>query len=161
MLTHAPPEAPGPRDEQAEAAIEALREAVQAMRAFRAEHGVSPRDALVVSVSADRDTGLPADALAAIANVQMGDPGADALVIPISYGRILVQAPAVDIDAERARLESAIAAARTELARAEKQLSNEKFTSRAPAHLVDAERDKAQRFTSEIEELSARLDALG
>ena len=161
MLTHAPPEAPGPRDEQAEAAIEALREAVQAMRAFRAEHGVSPRDALVASVSADRDTGLPADALAAIANVQMGDPGADALVIPISYGRILVQAPAVDLDAERARLESAIAAARTELARAEKQLSNEKFTSRAPAHLVDAERDKAQRFTSEIEELSARLDALG
>lgn len=46
-------------------------------------------------------------------------------------------------------------------ARAEKQLSNEKFTSRAPAHLVEAEREKARRFAAEAEEISARLDALG
>jgi valyl-tRNA synthetase len=59
------------------------------------------------------------------------------------------------------RLQAALDAARVELARAEKQLANEKFTSRAPAHLVDAEREKARRFTAEAEEISARLDALG
>jgi valyl-tRNA synthetase len=48
-----------------------------------------------------------------------------------------------------------------ELARAEKQLGNERFTSRAPEHLVEAEREKARRFTAEVEELSARLNALG
>ena len=161
MLTHAPPEAPGPPDEEAEAAIEALREAVQGMRSLRADQGISPREVLVASVVADRPTGLPEDVLAAIANLELGDPGDDALVIPISYGRILVKAPELDVAAERARLEAALEAARTELARAEKQLSNEKFTSRAPAHLVEAEREKARRFAAEAEEVSARLDALG
>lgn len=161
MLTHAPPEAPGPTDDEAEAAIEALREAVQAIRSFRADQGISPREPLVASMAADRPTGLPEDALAAMANLEIGDAGDDALVIPISYGRILVKAPEVDVQAERARLEATLEAARTELARAEKQLANEKFTSRAPAHLVDAEREKARRFAAEADEVSARLDALG
>ncbi len=161
MLTHAPATAPGPRDPAAESAIAALREAVQAMRSFRADQGMSPRDALVVSLALDDGAPLPVDALAAIANVETGDAGDDALVVPISFGRILVKAPAVDVDAERARLTAALAAARTELGRAEKQLANEKFTSRAPANLVEAERDKARRFTAEAEEISARLDALG
>ena len=73
----------------------------------------------------------------------------------------LVEAPAVDLEAERARLGSALDAARIELGRAEKQLANEKFTRRAPTHLVDAERDKARRFSAEVEEISARLAALG
>lgn len=161
MLTHEPAVAPGPRDEAAEAAIAALREAVQAVRSFRADHGVPPRETLTVTLAADRDTGLPADALAAIANVELGDAGDDALVVTLSFGRLLMQAPAVDADAERARLTAALEAAKVELARAGKQLSNEKFTSRAPAHLVDAEREKARRFTAEVEEISARLDALG
>jgi valyl-tRNA synthetase len=161
MLTHAPATAPGPRDPEAESAIAALREAVQAMRSFRADQGMSPRDALVVSLALDEGAPLPVDALAAIANVEIGEAGDDALVVPVSFGRILVKAPAVDIDAERARLTAALGAARTELARAEKQLANEKFTSRAPAHLVEAEREKARRFTAEAGEISARLDALG
>ena len=161
MLTHAPATAPGPRDPEAEAAITALREAVQAMRSFRADQAISPRDALVVSLALDEGAPLPVEALAAIANVELGDAGDDALVVPISFGRILVKAPAVDVDAERARLTAALEAARTELARAEKQLANEKFTSRAPDHLVEAERDKARRFGAEAEEISARLDALG
>lgn len=161
MLTHAPATAPGPRDEEAEAAIAALREAVQAMRSFRADQGISPRERLVVTLALDTDAPLPVDALAAIANVEMGEAGDGALVVPMSYGRILVEAPAVDLEAERARLGSALDAARIELGRAEKQLANEKFTRRAPTHLVDAERDKARRFSAEVEEISARLAALG
>jgi len=161
MLTHAPATAPGPRDEEAEAAIAALREAVQAMRSFRADQGISPRERLVVTLALDTDAPLPVDALAAIANVEVGEAGAGALVVPMSYGRILVEAPAVDLEAERARLGSALDAARIELGRAEKQLANEKFTRRAPTHLVDAERDKARRFSAEVEEISARLAALG
>jgi valyl-tRNA synthetase len=161
MLTHAPATAPGPRDDEAEAAIAALREAVQAMRSFRADQGISPRERLVVTLALDTDAPLPVDALAAIANVEVGEAGDGALVVPMSYGRILVEAPAVDLEAERARLGSALDAARIELGRAEKQLANEKFTRRAPTHLVDAERDKARRFSAEVEEISARLAALG
>ena len=161
MLTHGPAEAPGPRDEQAEAAIAALREAVQAIRGLRAEQGISPRVSLTVAIATDDPSAIPADARAAIAGVEIGDPGEDALVLPIAGGRLLVKAPEVDPVVERARLEGAIKAASVELARAEKQLGNDRFTSRAPEHLVEAEREKARRFTAEVEELSARLNALG
>jgi valyl-tRNA synthetase len=161
LLTHDPAVAPGPRDPAAEEAVAALREAVQAIRAFRSEQGISPREELLVQVVEDAGAVIPLDAFAAIANVQVGDPGADALVVPMGPGRIMVKAPEVDAQAERQRLRAALDTARAELARARKQLANEKFTSRAPAHLVDAEREKARRFAAEADEIAARLDALG
>ncbi len=161
MLTHEPAHAIGPRDADAEAAISALREAVQAMRAFRAEHGISPRETLTVTIAVDAQSALPIDAFAAIAGVEVGEVGNDALVVPVSFGRLMVPAPKVDPAVERARLEGALVGARGELGRAEKQLANERFTSRAPDHLVEAEREKARRFTAEVEEILARLDALG
>ena len=161
MLTHGPAEAPGPHDDAAEASIAALRDAVQAIRGFRGDQGISPKVSLTVTIAADDPDAIPVDAFAAIAGVEIGDAGADALVVPMAGGRLLVKAPEVDPAVERARLEGAITSARTELGRAEKQLSNERFTSRAPEHLVEAEREKARRFTAEVEELSARLAALG
>jgi valyl-tRNA synthetase len=50
-------------------------------------------------------------------------------------------------DAERERL-------RSEIARAEKQLANERFVANAPAAVVDAEREKLERYRRE-------LDAIG
>jgi valyl-tRNA synthetase len=51
-----------------------------------------------------------------------------------------------DEDAERARLEK-------EIARAEGMLANEKFTQKAPAEVVDAEREKLARYRRELEAL--------
>src|SRR3954452_12927255 len=52
-----------------------------------------------------------------------------------------------NVDAERERL-------RKEIARAEKQLANERFVANAPAEVVDAERAKLERYRRE-------LDAIG
>lgn len=52
-----------------------------------------------------------------------------------------------NVGAERARLEK-------EIARAEQMLANERFTSKAPAEVVDAERAKLERYRRE-------LDAIG
>ena len=49
-----------------------------------------------------------------------------------------------DLDAEIARLEK-------EISRSEGMLSNEGFTARAPAHVVDAERDKLERYRRELD----------
>jgi valyl-tRNA synthetase len=49
-----------------------------------------------------------------------------------------------NLGAEIARLEQ-------EISRAEGMLSNESFTARAPAHVVDAERDKLERFRRELD----------
>ena len=52
-----------------------------------------------------------------------------------------------DVDAERERL-------RKEIARAEGMLANERFVANAPAEVVEAEREKLERYRRE-------LDALG
>jgi valyl-tRNA synthetase len=52
-----------------------------------------------------------------------------------------------NVEAERERL-------RAEIARAERMLANERFVANAPAHVVDAEREKLARYRRE-------LDALG
>jgi len=49
-----------------------------------------------------------------------------------------------NLDAEIARLEQ-------EISRAEGMLSNESFTARAPAHVVDAEREKLERYRRELD----------
>ena len=47
MAEHAPPTAPGPRDEAAEAELAAVQEEVNALRGWRAQRGISPRQRIV------------------------------------------------------------------------------------------------------------------
>ena len=61
----------------------------------------------------------------------------------------------------RPRLEQELAKAEGEIERARKKLADARFVERAPAHLVDAEREKAERFEREAAELRARLEAVG
>jgi valyl-tRNA synthetase len=49
-----------------------------------------------------------------------------------------------NLEAEIARLED-------EIARAESMLANERFTARAPAHVVEAEREKLERYRRELD----------
>jgi valyl-tRNA synthetase len=43
--------------------------------------------------------------------------------------------------------------------RAEKQLSNESFVSRAPDHVVQVQRDRLERANEQIAVIERRLDA--
>src|SRR5206468_10986404 len=52
-----------------------------------------------------------------------------------------------NVDAERDRL-------RKEIARAEGMLANERFTSKAPAEVVEAEREKLERYKRELDAIS-------
>ncbi|MCW2920562.1 MAG: valine--tRNA ligase [Thermoleophilia bacterium] len=61
----------------------------------------------------------------------------------------------------RGKLESDLKNAKGEVKRAEGKLGNEKFTGRAPAELVQAERDKVERFGREAQQLEAVLAQLG
>jgi valyl-tRNA synthetase len=51
-----------------------------------------------------------------------------------------------NVDAERDRL-------RKEIARAEGMLANERFVSKAPAEVVEAEREKLERYRRELDSL--------
>jgi valyl-tRNA synthetase len=65
-------------------------------------------------------------------------------------------APRILVD-DRAELERRLAEARAERDRALAKLGNAGFTGRAPAELVEAERQKAERWAAEVEALEARL----
>jgi valyl-tRNA synthetase len=52
-----------------------------------------------------------------------------------------------NVEAERERL-------RQEVARAEKQLANERFVANAPPNVVEAEREKLARYRRELEAIS-------
>jgi valyl-tRNA synthetase len=62
--------------------------------------------------------------------------------------------------ANAARLESKLAEVVAELERARAKLANDGFTSRAPAELVEAEREKLRRFEAEAADLRRRLAEL-
>ena len=69
----------------------------------------------------------------------------------------------VDLEKELARIAKESENARREIARAEAQLSNEKFVSRAPASVIQAQRDKleqSRKLLAQLEESEARLKKL-
>ena len=62
---------------------------------------------------------------------------------------------------ERARLEKAFDKASKSVSGLEKKLSNEGFTSGAPAHVVEAERERLAKMQAELAELTGKRDRLG
>ena len=60
----------------------------------------------------------------------------------------------VDAGAIAARIEKRREELRSEVARAEGKLANEKFVDRAPAEVVEEERQKLESYRAELEELS-------
>ncbi len=84
------------------------------------------------------------------------EAAADGSTDPIaSVGAVQILAsPEIDAEAVAARLERRREELRSEVARAEGKLANEKFVARAPAELVEEERAKLERYRAELEELT-------
>ncbi|MCB0881489.1 MAG: valine--tRNA ligase [Thermoleophilia bacterium] len=163
MAVHAPPAA-GTPDAEADGAVAALREAVTAVRALRNQTGIPPREVLRAHVTDAPALDPVRGPLEAIGRVALEDrPVEGGQVLGLRGGSIEVVrgADSVDPAAERGRLDADLAAARTELARAQKMLENPKFVERAPAHLVEAERAKVDGFAATIADLEERLGRLG
>jgi valyl-tRNA synthetase len=66
----------------------------------------------------------------------------------------------VDRAEELARLEQQLARTVAEVERGEAKLANEGFVSRAPAAVVEKEREKLATYVAERDELAARLAEL-
>ena len=59
----------------------------------------------------------------------------------------------IDADQVRGRIEERRSTLRAEVERGERKLSNEGFVAKAPADVVDAEREKLAGYRAELEEL--------
>ena len=81
-------------------------------------------------------------------------------VVTHSARVFLPLAELVDLQAERERIEKELRKNRGFLEGQMKKLSNEAFISRAPENVVNAEREKAEKLRSLIENLEKSLEAL-
>jgi valyl-tRNA synthetase len=79
-----------------------------------------------------------------------GHPPTIASVGPVN----VLASPEIDAEAVAVRLERRREELRSEVARAEGKLANEKFVARAPAEVVEEERAKLERYRAELEELT-------
>ena len=87
------------------------------------------------------------------------DPAAASFIIGTTEFNVPLEG-AVDTEAELAKLQKELEYQQGFLASVEKKLSNERFTSKAPQAVVDAERRKQADAQSKIASLQASIAAL-
>jgi valyl-tRNA synthetase len=73
---------------------------------------------------------------------------------------ILPLAQLIDLDAERARLRTALAKATAELAKVEQKLGNAEFVARAPEAIIAENQERRENFGSETARLNAALERI-
>ena len=136
-----------------------MREVVTALRAYRSSRGLPPRAPLVMEPPPHPAVSA-LDAVAAAPRRRRGRAHhhpARGRSLDRRRARRGADRPGRGAQPPGARARKA----ETELARAEGKLANPAFVGRAPAHLVEAERDKVARYATERDALAERIAALG
>jgi valyl-tRNA synthetase len=151
-------------DPAAEAEISSMMRLVTEVRRFRSDQGLRPGQrvaARLVGIEATPLAGheeqirsllrltAPVDGFAASASLAAED-----ITVELDV------AGAVDVAAERRRLDKDLAAARSEAEQAERKLGNADFTAKAPAAVVDKTRERLAAAQSDIARLEQRLAAI-
>ncbi|TLF53626.1 valine--tRNA ligase [Nocardia cyriacigeorgica] len=155
-------------DQDAAQRIADTQRLITEIRRFRSDQGLADKQkvaAKLIGVDAAGLTELersitdlarltaPGDDFAATASVEVRLSGATVTVELDTSG-------AVDLDAERRRLEKDLAAAQKELAGTTAKLGNEAFLAKAPEQVVDKIRTRRDVAAAEVERIGARLAEL-
>ncbi|MCS6810862.1 MAG: valine--tRNA ligase [Tepidimonas sp.] len=171
MLAPYPEAQPQRIDEHAEAQIARLKAVVEACRSLRGEMGVSPAQRLPLLALGEADFLRPwspvLQALAKLSEVRVFDDeaawNAAAQAAPVAVVGPIRLCLFVDIDvaAERARLDKEIARLQADIAKAQGKLANEAFVAKAPAAVIEQERQRLATFTATLDKLRAQRQRLG
>ncbi len=157
-------------DEDAQAEMDWVIRLISAIRSVRAETNVpagAKMPLVVCSMASEMGAkfkrhGTLISRLARAEDISFADTAPEGalqtVVDEVTYA--LIMDGAVDMGAERKRLQGEITKTIGEITRIEKKLGNEKFTARAPAAVVDGEREKLKGYQAQkakLEEALARL----
>ena len=162
-------------DVEAEQEMESVFEIVRSIRNARVESGVDPAKFIrAFIIAGESKLGLEAhiEAIHTLARVHPLDivNTADKMKLKQDQAKVLVLKGVevilplegmVDTDAERSRLLREIEANQAEIARTEKLLLDESFTTKAPPVVVERERQKLSDRKDKLGKLSERLGQLG
>jgi valyl-tRNA synthetase len=158
-------------DADAEARMDEVQAVIAAVRNIRAEYAIQPGTRVPLRV-ASASPGLRADleaglrGLRDLARVEElsfdgGVGGAGASAVLRSGAEVFVPlAGVIDLEKERRRLRDEVARLEGQISGTERRLANESFLSRAPAEVVQKERDKLESYREQREKLAAKLSAL-
>jgi valyl-tRNA synthetase len=161
------------RDVPAEAELDALRELIERVRSLRSEYDVPPGSPIGIQlrdVSPALDAALAKERhalerLARVNRIDVGGNGGDGAgahaVLRGGTELFVPLADLIDIDRERQRLQAEIDRLDEQVHAVEARLGNAQFVERAPAAIVEKEREKADSFRDQRERLSTKLAALG
>ena len=149
-------------------ATERMIAAIRAIRTRRAEMNVPPSRRTAVYIVTPY-----AEEFAAAAPYFVRLASATGVEVLASYDRddavtlvtdaatvYIPMADMIDLEKEKARLEGELAKAEADIARTEGKLKNESFVAKAPAAVVDAERQKLEKFRATRDSLAAELEKL-
>ena len=168
MLAPYPQSQPDRIDEKAEAEIARMKEIINAVRNLRGEMGVSPSQRVPLFVSGDGNLLelqaiiAPTMALARLSDMKIVAqlPDADAPVAVACNYRLMLKIE-IDLAAERARLGKERARLEAEIEKARAKLANADFVGRAPAAVVETERQRLAHNQATLDKLRAQFDRLG
>jgi valyl-tRNA synthetase len=145
----------GTTDEAAEESMSRVFEAVRALRGWRDHAGVRPGARLAGRLAAEgyEETAGQVAQLARIA-LDGPDGGEPVQSVPVPGGVVEILA-GENLDLEAAERKRAAARKRLEqeISQAKRKLANEGFVTKAPAEIVEAERQKLGRLRTELEAL--------
>nr|MDQ3045664.1 valine--tRNA ligase [Chloroflexota bacterium] len=161
------------RDRDAELEFDVIAEMVRSIRNARAEAEVEPGKWIAATVFAGghrpafEASRAEFASLARIADDKLtfadGAPRAESKAITVIAGEAVALLPLaglLDLTVERARLARDIDETEAERSRAESQLANAAFVTRAPAMVVEAQRQRLAQSATQIKTLRQRLREL-
>jgi len=167
LVCHADWPSPSFSDDAAADEINWLIDLVSGIRSVRAEMNVPPSaTAPLVFVSANAETkerlsrhDAAIKRLARVESVALADaaPKGAAQIVIGEATACLPLGSLIDLSAEKARLEKAIAKTDGEMSRVKGKLSNEKFVANANPEVVEAERERLAEFESQMASLKVAL----
>ena len=159
-------------DEEAEGQMELVMALTRSIRNRRAEYNVTPGKRILALVAAGDAFGWLNEQRALLCSLAKLDPARLTIqpqveppeqAATIVVGETVCYLPLaalVDLEAEREKLSSELAAIEGRITRSAKLLAGE-FAQKAPAHVVQRERDKLSDLQTEQTKLRERLASLG
>ncbi|WP_435830014.1 valine--tRNA ligase [Nocardia fluminea] len=152
----------GLRDPAAEATVAQLQQLVTEVRRFRSEQGV--RTSQRVPAELTLTDALAGHEAAIRQLLRLDPPTADfhsTAALPIGDSRVSLDlSQAIDVDAEKRRLEKDLAGALKEIEAAAKKLSNDSFLAKAPNDIVAGIRTRHQNAELDAQRIRERLAVL-
>jgi valyl-tRNA synthetase len=152
----------------AEQRITDMQKLVTEIRRFRSDQGLADRQKVPARLSGIDGADLSTQVGAASSLAWLTAPGPEfspsvSLEVGLGGGIVVVEldtSGTIDVAAERRRLEKDLAAAQKELASTTAKLGNADFMAKAPAAVVDKQRERQRVAREETDRITARLAGL-